>query len=103
MTGRVLVTGAAGFIGGYLVAELLDRGYLVTGLDDLSKYGEPGPAGRPGYTFVRGDASDGGLVRELLAGCDYLIAAAAMVGGIGYFHRYPYDLLAANEIGRAHV
>jgi UDP-glucose 4-epimerase len=97
VTGRVLVTGAAGFIGGYLVAELLDRGYLVTGLDDLSKYGEPGPAGRPGYTFVRGDASDGRLMRELLAGCDHLIAAAAMVGGIGYFHAYPYDLLAANE------
>jgi UDP-glucose 4-epimerase len=97
VTGRVLVTGAAGFIGGYLVAELLDRGYQVTGLDDLSKYGEPGPAERPGYAFVRGDARDPALVGELLAGCDHLIAAAAMVGGIGYFHAYPYDLLAANE------
>ena len=97
MTGRVLVTGAAGFIGGYLVVELLDRGYQVVGLDDLSKYGEPAPADRPRYEFVRGDAADSGLISELLAGCDHLIAAAAMVGGIGYFHSYPYDLLAANE------
>ena len=99
MTQRVLVTGAAGFIGGYLVGELLDRGYQVTGLDNLSKYGQKRPAGadRAGYEFVRGDASDPGLVGELLAGCEHFIAGAAMVGGIGYFHRRPYDLLAANE------
>ena len=99
MTGRVLVTGAAGFIGGYVVAELLGRGYRVVGLDDLSKYGELPTAGtsRPGYRFVRGDARDAGLVAELLAGCEHFVAAAARVGGIGYFHAYPYDLLAANE------
>ena len=99
MTGRVLVTGAAGFIGGYLVAELLARGYQVVGVDNLSKYGEFGQAAadRPGYTFVRGDAADAGLLAGLLAGCDHFIAGAAMVGGIGYFHAYPYDLLAANE------
>jgi nucleoside-diphosphate-sugar epimerase len=99
VTPRVLVTGAAGFIGGDLVGELLDRGYQVTGLDNLSKYGELAPrgAGRDGYEFVRGDARDPGLVTALLAGCEHFIAAAAMVGGIGYFHRRPYDLLAANE------
>jgi len=99
VTGRVLVTGAAGFIGGYLVAELLARGYQVTGVDNLSKYGEarPGQAGQRGYTFVRGDATDPALLAGLLDGCDHFIAAAAMVGGISYFHAYPYDLLAANE------
>ena len=33
----------------------------------------------------------------LLADCDHFIAGAAMIGGISYFHAYPYDLLATNE------
>lgn len=95
----VAVTGAAGFIGGYLVEELLCRGYAVIGVDDFSKYG---PVRRsfddhPGYTFVEGDARDLELMTRLLAGCDQLIVAAAMVGGISYFHARAYDLLAANE------
>lgn len=95
---KALVTGAAGFIGGYLVTELLNRGYEVTGLDDLSKYGEVSLPGRqhPRYRFCRGDAADTELLASLLAGCDHLVAAAAQVGGIGYFHAYPFDLLAAN-------
>ena len=97
--GKVLVTGAAGFIGGYLVSELLARGYQVIGLDNLSKYGEArqGRAAHPGYEFVRGDAADVGLVTDLVSDCDQFVAGAAMVGGIAYFHSYPYDLLAANE------
>ena len=37
---QVLVSGSAGFIGGYVVAELLERGYAVVGLDNFSKYGK---------------------------------------------------------------
>jgi len=36
---KVLVTGAAGFICGYLVPELLEAGHEVVGLDNYSKYG----------------------------------------------------------------
>lgn len=96
---KVLVTGSAGFIGGYLVAELLDQGYSVVGLDNLSKYGEVSRTfdDTDDYRFVEGDATDSALVRELLDGCSYLVAGAALIGGITYFHTYAYDLLAQNE------
>jgi UDP-glucose 4-epimerase len=96
---KVLVTGAAGFIAGYLVPELLEAGHQVVGLDDFSKYGPTAKSydAHPRYRFVQGDAKDVGLLRELVAGCDQVVAAAAMIGGISYFHEFAYDLLAENE------
>ena len=96
---RVLVTGSAGFIGGYVVQELIDRGYLVTGLDNYSKYGPVRKSydSHASYRFVEGDARDVDLMKGLLTDCEHLIAGAAMIGGISYFHTYAYDLLAQNE------
>ena len=96
---RILVTGAAGFINGYLVPELLETGHEVIGLDDFSKYGRLAKSydGHPRYRFVEGDAKDAGLMRALAADCDQVVAAAAMIGGISYFHEFAYDLLAENE------
>ncbi|RLP84874.1 NAD-dependent epimerase/dehydratase family protein [Micromonospora sp. BL4] len=96
---KVLVTGSAGFIGGYLVEELLDRGHEVVGVDNFSKYGPVTHSydEHPRYRFVEGDARDVDLLTDLLDGCDHLVAGAAMIGGISYFHAYAYDLLATNE------
>ena len=96
---KILITGSAGFIGGYVVEELLSAGHEVVGLDNFSKYGEVRPRGEghPRLRFVRGDAKDAALLRELLADCDHFIAGAAMIGGIAYFHRLAYDLIAENE------
>ncbi len=96
---KVLVTGAAGFICGYLVPELLEAGHEVVGLDDFSKYGHVAKSygGHPRYWFVEGNAKDVGLMRELVSGCDQVVAAAAMIGGITYFHQFAFDLLAENE------
>jgi len=98
MTSAV-VTGAAGFIGGYVVEELLHRGYEVIGVDNYSKYGPVKKSydSHPAYSFVEGDARDARLLEELLAEADHFIAGAAMIGGISYFHTYAYDLLATNE------
>ncbi|MEH0938394.1 NAD-dependent epimerase/dehydratase family protein [Micromonospora psammae] len=96
---KVLVTGSAGFIGGYLVQELLDRGHEVVGIDNFSKYGPVTHSydDHPRFHFTEGDARDVDLLTELLDGCDHLVAGAAMIGGISYFHAYAYDLLATNE------
>src|SRR5918999_5666574 len=81
---KVRVTGSAGFIGGYVVEELLRRGHEVVGLDNFSKYGPVTHSydDSPGYRFVEGDARDTALVTELAADCDHFIAGAAMIGGI---------------------
>ena len=96
---KILVTGAGGFIAGYLIEELLRAGYEVVGLDNLSKYGpvHRGFSDHPRYRFVRGDAKDATLVEELLRDCDHLVAGAAVIGGIALFHELAYDLLAENE------
>ena len=97
--GKVLVSGSAGFIGGYVVEELLSRGHDVVGIDNHSKYGPVKKSydDHPRYRLVEGDARDVELMTELLSGCDHFIAGAAMIGGISYFHEYAYDLLATNE------
>jgi nucleoside-diphosphate-sugar epimerase len=96
---KILVTGAAGFICGYLVPELLERGHDVVGLDDFSKYGRLTKSydDHPRYRFVEGDAKDAALLTELAGDCDQVVAAAAMIGGISYFHEFAYDLIAENE------
>jgi len=96
---KVLVTGAAGFIAGYLVPELLRHQHQVVGVDNFSKYGPVKRSydGDPGYQLVEGDAKNVDLLSELALSCDQVVAGAAMIGGISYFHEFAYDLLAENE------
>ncbi|CAB4774612.1 unannotated protein [freshwater metagenome] len=96
---KVLVTGSAGFIGGYLVEELLKKGYDVVGVDNHSKYGPITKSydSHSRYKLVIGDARDVDLMTAAMMDCDHVIAGAALIGGITYFHAYAYDLLATNE------
>jgi UDP-glucose 4-epimerase len=96
---KILVSGSAGFIGGYLVQEMLDRGHQVVGIDNFSKYGRVVKSydDHPHFRFIEGDAKDIPLMKELIADCDQIVALAAIIGGISLFHELAYDLLAENE------
>ena len=52
---KILVTGSAGFIAGYLVDELLKNGHTVVGIDNYSKYGyiEKSYDNHPNYSIVK--------------------------------------------------
>ncbi|HEY3354405.1 MAG TPA: NAD-dependent epimerase/dehydratase family protein [Polyangia bacterium] len=73
---RLLLTGAAGFIGSHLAARLLARGHEVVGLDSFDPFYEPALKernvaallGHPGFRLVRGDILDEALVEALVAG-----------------------------------
>lgn len=81
MPQRVIVTGGAGFIGSNIVHELLERGYIVTIIDDLStgKYDNIAPyVDRGEVNFVRGSILDPNLLRSAFRDADYVLHQAAL-------------------------
>ena len=97
---KVLITGSQGFVGTYLCNELLSKGYEVIGVDNYSKYGK---ITRPhdnheNFTFYEMDVLDPEF-HDIMDKHrpSQLITIAAMIGGISYFHKFAYDLLATNE------
>jgi UDP-glucose 4-epimerase len=96
---KIVWTGAAGFIAGYTVEELLNAGHEVVGIDNYSKYGklEKSYDKHPKYTFIEGDAKDVELMKKASEDADVIVSGAAMIGGISYFHEFAYELMAENE------
>ncbi|MNG78578.1 UDP-glucose 4-epimerase [compost metagenome] len=75
----ILITGGAGFIGSHLCDALLDKGYAVRILDDLSTgKRENLPAGHPQLELIEGDAADGELLKRVTAGCQAVVHLAAV-------------------------
>ena len=103
MSKTVVVTGAAGFIGSNLSAELLKRGYTVRGIDNLSQGTELNVAAllaNPAFTLDRIDIRDEPALDEA---CD---EASAIVHLAAYkIPRYSdaLDTLTINAIGTMNV
>lgn len=91
-----LVTGGAGFIGSAVVRNLLARGDEVRIVDDLSKGSTVNIP--PGVEYLEGDLSDADVCSTAFKGADVCFHLAAKIGGIGYFHRYPADILDDNNL-----
>ena len=104
---RVLVTGAAGFIGKHLTARLVELGADVTAFirynseggrrTFLTRDGKPAP-----IRVVAGDIKDYHAVHQAVAGQDVVLHLAALIG-IPYSYVHPYDYVQTNIVGTANI
>jgi UDP-glucuronate 4-epimerase len=109
---RVLVTGAAGFIGHHLTQRLLARGDAVTGLDNLNAYYDPAlkharlalTRPHPAFDFVQADLSDRAAMAALFARprFDAVVHLGAQAG-VRYSLDAPMEYIHSNLVGFGHV
>ena len=85
MKEKILVTGGAGFIGSFIVDELVSRGHHVRILDNLEPqvHGSEGSAPEylnPEAEFIKADVRDADALRRALDGVEVVFHEAALVG-----------------------
>jgi UDP-glucuronate 4-epimerase len=109
---KILVTGAAGFIGMHVAGRLLAAGHQVTGLDNLNDYYDPALKQArlarlrdlPGFAFHRLDLADGAGMRALFAagGFQRVVHLGAQAG-VRYSLTNPQVYLDSNVTGTLNV
>ncbi len=110
--GRILVTGAAGFIGFHLCRRLLADGWIVQGADNLNDYYDPSLKrdrlaqleGHPAFQFQLLDMADREGVAALFAGphFDAVIHLAAQAG-VRHSLQAPHSYVDSNIVGFVNV
>ena len=109
---KILVTGAAGFIGSALTQRLLARGDAVVGFDNHNDYYDPAVkearlalfADHPNYTHVRADLADAKAVADLFAQhTPQRVVNLAAQAGVRYSIENPLAYMHSNIVGFAHV
>ena len=82
MKKKILITGAAGYIGSILATELVKLGYQVVAVDIL-KYEQNSLSHLHFYEnfkFIKGDVTKPSVVKKIVKGCNFIIPLAALVG-----------------------
>jgi len=79
---KILVTGAAGYIGSVLTQKLLQKGYQVIGIDNLSFGGESLVSfyGNPLFKFIKADIRDKEIIASVIPQVTDIVHLAAIVG-----------------------
>jgi UDP-glucuronate 4-epimerase len=109
---KVLVTGAAGFIGMHVALRLLERGDEVVGVDNLNDYYEVALKEarlqqllpKPGFKFVQLDIADRQAMENLFAteGFNRVVNLAAQPG-VRYSLKNPHAYISSNLVGFTNV
>ncbi|MFO7562036.1 MAG: SDR family NAD(P)-dependent oxidoreductase [Enhygromyxa sp.] len=100
---RILITGGAGFVGSHLADELINRGYEVRALDNLSEQVHGSTTERPAYLadaleLIVGDVRDRDALTRALDQVDAVVHLAAAVG-VGQSMYRVADYLDVNCVG----
>ncbi len=101
---KVLVTGAAGFIGFHLSRRLLAEGYAVTGLDNLNDYYDVTLKQarlelllkEPNFSFVKANLADKPAIDTVFNGGFRYVVHLAAQAGVRYSLQHPYAYLESN-------
>lgn len=105
---RILITGAAGFVGSFLSKRLVDKGNIVFGLDNLNDYYDPklkeerlkSLLREKKFTFIKGDISDSDFIFNLFLDNKFdLVINLAAQAGVRYSIDNPEAYIQSNIIG----